>query len=381
MKKYYNLCVLLSFTFFILHSIPLFDHYPTLLDHIPYVSIANLPTPIQELKNLETHLDHPALFVKRDDLTANNNNVYGGNKVRKLEFLLGDAQKNNATRVITYGCVGSNHALATACYAHQLGLPALLMVKNQPNSPVIRQNLLLDHYFDADIIFYNNNAERKAACDTLLAINKDFYFFPTGGSVALGALGYVNAALELKEQINQGIMPEPDFIYLPIGSCGTTAGLLLGLQLAGLHSHVIAVAVEPSNQPNDFIQDTEKLFKETNELLHNACSDILLYDFPTSELTINKDFEGPNYGVIIPEAEQAMALISATENITTEPTYSAKALAALVKDINSGKISKDQTVLWWNTYCGLDFSHLTSTVNYKDLPLAVHHYFEELESN
>lgn len=378
MRLRHTLFALVSSLFFILQAIPLFDYNPKFQSSIPYVQIASLPTPVHKCSELETVLHHPHIFIKRDDLTAGGENLYGGNKVRKLEFLLGDALAHNAKQIITFGCTGSNHALATACYSHQLGFDCLVMLKPQPNSPVVRQNLLLDRYYGAQIQLFANNAERRQALDTLLEQNKDSYFFPTGGSVALGAIGYVNAALELNNQIQQGLLPKPDFIYLPIGSCGTTAGLLLGLQLAQLDCHIVAVVVEPDDNPHIFHEVTEKLFNETNLLLHEIDATIPLYAFPAQQITFNKNFEGPDYGVLIPEAQEAMNLASAAEHITLEGTYSAKALAAITHDIAEKKINNEHVILWWNTYCGSDFSHLTITVNYKDLPEDVHHYFEEV---
>lgn len=230
MKVKRNLYLLLGLIFcfinnhiiFDINSVPLFENFKELKDTVPYVQLANLPTPIDRCRNLEKVLKLDSIFIKRDDLTGSSD-LYGGNKVRKLEFLLGDALKNGAKKIVTFGCVGTNHGLATACYANKLGIDCLLMLKHQPNSPVVRQNLLMDHYFNAKIEIFPNNQARKIALDTLLATDKDSYFFPTGGSVSLGALGYVNAAFELKEQIQKGSMPKPDVIYLPIGSCGTAA--------------------------------------------------------------------------------------------------------------------------------------------------------------
>lgn len=378
MNKRSCLFLVLSCILSIIQAIPLFEYNTNLEKAIPYVQLASLPTPIYECYGLETTLGHPHIFVKRDDLTAGGQNLYGGNKVRKLEFLLGDALAHNAKRIITFGCTGSNHALATACYSHQLGLDCLLMLKHQPNSAVVRQNLLLDTYFGATIELFPNNQKRAAALKTLLAEDKESYFFPTGGSVGLGALGYVNAALELRDQIHNGLLPYPDYIYVPVGSCGTVAGLLLGLQLAELNCHIIAVVVEPAEDPNVFKNRTEQLFKDANQLLHKAHTTIALYDFPQDQITFNHEFKGPNYGVLIPEAQDAINLAETTEKITLEGTYSAKGLAAIKKDIAEDKINKNQTILWWNTYCGLDFSSLTATIDYKNLPSEVHNYFEQI---
>jgi 1-aminocyclopropane-1-carboxylate deaminase/D-cysteine desulfhydrase-like pyridoxal-dependent ACC family enzyme len=363
MKKSIILTILLCLQ---LNAMSLFREYPTLEKTIPIERIANLPTPITECSNLEQVLHHNALYVKDDGLTGPNG-LYGGNKVRKLEFLLGDAQRHNAKTIVTYGCFGTNHGLATACYAHELGYDCILMLKPQPNTAVVRQNLLLDHYFNATIQIFHDNVTRTAACNALLQDMPNAYFFPTGGSIPLGALGFVNAAFELKEQIEQGIMPEPDYIYVPLGSAGTTAGLLLGLKLAGLCSTICAIAVEPEEKPNEFEKNVYNLFIGTNALLREHDATIPLVEFPHKQIIFNKTLMGPDYGVWIPEGDNAMRIMRETEMVELEGTYSAKAVAAIMADIKNGVRTQDEVILFWNTYCGLDFSHFTSTVHYKDL--------------
>lgn len=358
-----------------LHAMSLFRALPTLEQTISIEHIANLPTPITQCKHLEHALHHPHLYMKDDGLTGSDG-LYGGNKVRKLEFLLGDAKKHNAKTIITYGCFGTNHGLATACYAHKLGYDCILMLKPQPNSTVVRNNLLLDHYFGATIQTFPNNVTRNAARDAVLQNDPDAYFFPTGGSIPLGALGFVNAAFELKEQIDQGLMPEPDYIYVALGSAGTTGGLLLGLKLAGLRSKICAIAVEPEDTRNAFEEAVHRLFTGTNELLHEHDANIPLVEFPHDQIIINKTLVGPEYGIWIPEGDQAMRVMHETEKVELEGTYSAKTLAAIMADIKNGVRTSDDVILFWNTYCGLDFSHFTRQVQYQDLNPEFHALFE-----
>ena len=353
----------------------LFEQFKELKDAVPYVQLADLPTPVYKSSRLSNALNHAHIFIKRDDLTGADQ-LYGGNKVRKLEFLLGDAVQKGAKKIITFGCVGTNHGLATACYSKQLGLDCLLMLKNQPNSPVVKQNLLLDHYFGAQIAIFPNNQIRRAALDAIVGKENETYFIPTGGSVPLGALGYVNAAFELKDQIQKGMMPEPDFIYLPIGSCGTTAGLLLGFVLAKIKSKIIGVAVEPEEAVDEFEINTQKLFLATNELLHEQSTDIPLLEFPEAQLIINKDFCGEYYGQWLPAGDDAAQLMKSEENINLEGTYSAKAFAALIADVKNNSAMKNKIVLFWNTYCGLDFSQMINGIDYHQLNPEVHSYFE-----
>lgn len=360
---------------FPLVAIPLFDQYSSLKSQIPYIPLAQLPTPVHACHGLASVTGHTSLFIKRDDLTGTCM-LYGGNKVRKLEFLLADALAHNATRVITYGAAGTNHGLATACYCHTLGLSCLLMIRHQVNSPIVRQNLLLDHYFKSEIAVFTSNADRNAAKEQMLLTDPDCYFIPVGGSVPLGAIGFVNAAFELQQQIAAGLLPKPDYIYLPIGSCGTTAGLLLGLALAKIDAKIIAVAVEPEYAPDAFLEKTKQLFLQTNLLLHTGDASIPLCDFPESQLCINKYFCTVRYGVSTPESDNARALMDQHEGITLEGTYSAKAVAVLLDDIKHQIIQPTDVVLFWNTYCGIDYSHLIASIDYKELPSELHTYFE-----
>lgn len=373
-KKYVYVMVWLSF--YEVKTLPLFEQFPELTTKIPHVPLAHLPTPIHACDQLKEILHHP-IFIKRDDLTGYGN-CYGGNKVRKLEFLLGDALHQGARTIITYGSAGTNHGLATACYSSQLGLGCILMLKHQPNSSVVRQNLLLDSYFNAEFNVFKNDEERDAALEVLLDHDKSAYFIPTGGSTPLGAIGYVNAACELQDQIQQGVLPEPDVIYLPIGSCGTTAGLLLGFTIARIKSKIIAVAVEPEETCGAFLEKTKTLFFQTNALLHSLSGKIPIYEFPYEQLCTNKEFCGNEYGGWMQDVDDAKMVMKTAQGIQLEGTYSAKAFAALFKDIGDNCYKNSETVLLWNTYCGLDFAEILSQVSHKKLPIELHSYFEEI---
>ena len=364
----------LFFPYAALQATHLFEEYPLLRERIAHIRLGCFPTPVYRCLNLEDVLQHQKIFIKCDDMTGPEG-LYGGNKVRKLEFLLGDALHKDAKKIVTFGCVGSNHAVATACYSHQLGLECLLMLTPQPESLVVCQNLLLDHYFGAHIEFFANAKERQFALKKLLHDDNSYYFFPTGGSVCLGVLGYVNAALELKAQVDQEILPMPDVIYVPVGSCGTLAGLLLGMQMTGMTSRVIAVTVEPVQEHEDCYTITEKLFNDANQMMHAIDCNIPLYQFPAEQFLINRQFCGNQYGQTTEQGSEALNLMQRSQNITLEGTYTAKAFAALMNDCQMRAIKHDQVVLFWNTYCGLDFSHLINTLDYHELPVAAYQYF------
>lgn len=358
----------------------LFTHYPQLKTAIPHIPLCDLPTPIIKLQAFGDYIGCKNVYIKRDDLTGekseNGFRLYGGNKPRKLEFLLADAVQHNAKTIITYGCAGSNHALATAVYAHELGLKSILMLKNQPNSYVVRQNLLLNTYYGAQLQFFPDNTTRDKAAEALLKNDAHAYRIPTGGSNVIGALGFVNAGFELADQIKTGEIAEPDFIYVASGSCGTTAGLLLGLKAAHLKSKLVAVCVGPEEEKDEFLVKIKNLFIETNQKLHTADATFPLMEFPAEDLILNKNFCGKEYGLYIPEAVAAIRLFEKLEHIHLEGTYSAKTIAAIIDDVATGSL-RNKMILFWNTYCGIDFSPLIDGADYKKLPKDFHTYFEE----
>lgn len=199
--------------------IPLFKQYPQLGEKLPYISLGEFPTPVQELQRLGMELGVGHLYIKRDDLSGR---LYGGNKPRKLEFILGDVLRSGVKEVITFGGAGSNHALATAIYARQAGLKSISMLMQPPNARYVRRNLLMSHCCGAELhscgarleSVWNMPLVYLATIYQLLRCRlKSGYFpklIPPGGSSPLGVIGFVNAALELKEQIANGDMLEPD---------------------------------------------------------------------------------------------------------------------------------------------------------------------------
>ena len=359
----------------------LFKAHPTLAQELPYVSLGTLPTPVEKLDKISEEVGIP-VYIKRDDLTGgqdkDGNPWYGGNKVRKLEFLLAQALAFCAQKVLTFGCVGSNHAVATAVHARRLGLQPICMLKHQPFSHVVQHNLLM-HLNQGSELHYNaNNDTRKLAAlwVWLEHLKKDGqvpYIIPTGGSNLFGTIGFVNAIFELKEQIKQGILPEPTYIYVPCGSCATTAGILLGCRVVGLKSQVVAIAVEPDEDPT-FAQNIERLFKETNAFLHQLDESFPLVSYNGEHLKINLNFTGPDYGIFTQEGMDAAQKINDLEHIKLEGTYTAKALAGLLEEIKSKPHS---VALFWDTYCGLDMSAHLKDRDYKKLPQCFHEYFDE----
>ncbi len=366
-------------------NVPLFNNFPQLTDKISYLSFADLPTAVEPAPQLNAELNNScaALYIKRDDLTGSclpdEKKLYGGNKVRKLEFLLADAQAHDASAIITFGCAGSNHALATAVYSNKLGMNCYNCLKPQINSPVVQQNLLLATDAQAHLLYFPDNGTRTIGTfaqwlQCYQSSGSYPYIIPTGGSCPVGVLGFVNAAFELKEQIEANLVPMPHVIYVPCGSNGTVAGLTLGFQLAGLNIHIMAVATEPHDDLVAYQKELETLYAQTNLLLHEQAKSIPLLPFPKELVTVRYEFAGGDYGMPTLDGQAAQELFSLYADINLDPTYTAKAAAALIADARAGIIT-DKVVIYWNSYCGLDFSGTIAQVDYQKMPACFHPYF------
>ncbi len=315
---------------------PLFSAYPLLSKSLPCIELGDLPTPINQLANVESFFHNRVrLYQKNDGLTGqieNSIRSFGGNKIRKLEFLLADAQAHGAQSVMTYGCIGSNHVVATAVSAKKLGMRCIAQLSPQDVTPVVKRNMLLMGEHDTRMMLNPNREVRSmqtiCSCVQNSYDNGDIpYFIPTGGSCPIGIIGFVNAAFELKKQIKKGDMPEPDYIYVATGSCGTLVGLMLGARAAGLKSKIIGIAVEPNDPSNSFVTQVLSLLKKTNELLHEKDPDFPLFAWRTEDISLRLTFGGPDYGVVTPEALQAIDLFQEKEGIRLDTTYTSKGAA------------------------------------------------------
>ncbi|MCL4692821.1 MAG: pyridoxal-phosphate dependent enzyme [Candidatus Hydrogenedentes bacterium] len=334
------------------------------------------PTPITRCNELETQFDLSALHIKRDDLSGE---VYGGNKVRKLEFLLGKALQDGVKEVLTFGFTGSNHALATAIYAQKVGLRSISMFLPQPNSRSLRRNLLLGYHSGAELHEYSNR--RALTVGTVYQSVRHWartgrkpMIVPPGGSSPLGIVGIVNAAFELADQVKAGAMTEPDLIYVAVGSMGTAVGLRIGLEAAGLRSEVVPIRVIDNSLANPSRMRT---------LAHDSVAYLRACDpsFPTceralSEYTLREEFFGTQYALHTEEGMEAIRLLREAEGIGLDGTYSGKAFAALVDDAKKGMCS-GKTVLFWDTFNSRDPWSALGELDHANLPRRFHRYFKE----
>ena len=356
--------------------IPLFQQYPLLKEKLPHVCLGEFPTPVHRLDRLGRELGVDQLYIKDDGVSGS---IYGGNKIRKLEFLLAEALQSGAKEVLTFGCVGSNHVLATTIYGRQAGLGSVLMLMPQPNADYVRRNLLMDYRWSAELHLYRNYPLAVAAALYQGLVHRRRrgqapHIIPVGGSSPVGVAGFVNAAFELKVQIERGEVPEPDRVYVALGSMGTAVGLELGLRAVNLRSQVVPVRVVGHKFAN--ARKMVRLFHKTNSLLHSLDPTFPEYGFREEEAGLRHGFYGREYARFTEEGVGAVTRMAESEGIRLEGTYTGKALAALLSDAEKGDV-KDKVVLFWNTHNARDFSEAIADVDYHQLPKAFHRYFEE----
>jgi D-cysteine desulfhydrase len=348
--------------------------YEQLKERIPYLPLGTFPTPVERLSGLEDVLQTKGLFIKRDDKSSDE---YGGNKVRKLEFLLAEALAKKKKHTITFGYAGSNHSLAVAVFAKRIGLEPVSLHIPQPNAEYVRKNLLYQELLGTELHHYSSMPSIYAG--TILVFLKCClksgrlpYVIPPGGSNEVGMMGMVGAAIELQEQVDQGLVPEPDVLYVPLGSCGSAAGLALGMQALGWKTRVKAVRVSERREAD--LGTVRALFNRTARKLAH-----LLPAFPAVELgedafEVCEDYLGNGYAHFTEEGMEAVRRLAESDGVRLEGTYSGKTMAALIDDARKGKLV-DKVTLFWNTYNSVDFGAKLEGVDFHRLPKAYHGYF------
>ena len=354
-------------------KLPLFEKYAGLEKHLPWISLADLPTPVIKLEKLGKAVGHSSLWMKCDNKSST---FYGGNQVRKLEFMLADARRKGYKWVITYGGIGTNHGLATTIHAQRVGLKTALVLVAQPLTDHVQENLLLDHHFGAEILYASSMVMGGLQTAGAYLRHGLMYFIPPGGSSTLGSLGYVNAALELKQQIDQGLLPEPKYIFCTLGSKGTLAGLMLGVKLAGLNTKVygVRVAAEWITDPHN----TVRLCNRMVGLLRKYDKSVPPLKITMDDLLVTHEFFGAEYGAVTPEGEKALDLVEQTEGVRLDLTYTAKTMAAMLDFIKKLPELQDAPILFWNTYNGVDFTDtIRSCSDHTRLPGTVQWCFDQ----
>ena len=317
----------------------IFQRYPELEGHLAWQSLADLPTPVQPLPGTANG------WIKRDDLT---HAAYGGNKVRKLEFVIAEMQARGVKTAYTFGATGTNAGVAAALMCRQAGVALTVYTFDQPDSPTVQRNQALMRAAGAKLV------HRGSLLATVLTfylhparLRRDAYFLFAGCSNPVGVLGYVNAALELADQVAAGDLPEPDVIVVPVGSNGTLDGLTVGLHLAGLKSRLVGVRVAASHLGPIATCTTgavQQMVDQTTAFLRQHVP--TLRDLSVRVAPLDDQYFGDGYGVPTTAGQAAMVRFAEDFAIPLEATYTGKAAAAFLDAL----ATTPGPVLFWDTF-------------------------------
>ncbi len=317
------------------------------LNEIPRYRLGHWPTPLEPLQRLSQELGGPAIWVKRDDCSGL---LTGGNKTRKLEYLIADALSEGADTVVTFGAVQSNHARQTAAACAKTGLEChLILTRRVPwksDNYETNGNILLNQLCDAHIhIMESEDAEAKTGelIDSLQSESKKVYLIPPGGSNATGALGYTVCVDELKKQIEEKKINKP-IIFHASASAGTQSGLVFGIQTIGAEIPIIGVNVYHKNSQNLH----QKIMEIVSELQteHKGSG---LVSIPEDIVNIDNSYLGEGYGLPSKKTLDAIRLAASLEGIAFDPVYSGKALEAVVDKTILGDLDDYSDVILIHT--------------------------------
>lgn len=319
------------------------------LEKFPRLRLGFYPTPLQELPRLRDSLGKncPRIFIKRDDWTGFG---FGGNKIRKQEFLFADLLKKGVETIITTGGERSNHARMTAFVCAKLGLKCVLVLDRKPR-PLGTENLtpaanFIEDLLGAEIHFADSIKERNEQAEEIVeklnSSGEKVYRIPLGGACPVSTLGFVAAMHELSEQMKTQNL-EFDTLVFPTSTAGTHAGMLIGAKLFGLENlRIIGISPEPKAEV-EIIDEIERLLEETGELLEIETDDLI------GKIEVFDQYAGEGYCVETVEANAAFKLLTETEAVILDSVYTAKAFAALIDWIKRGDLSEKNNVLFWHT--------------------------------
>ncbi|MCG3172728.1 MAG: D-cysteine desulfhydrase [Myxococcota bacterium] len=327
---------------------PLLDAFPAVAGHFPLVRIGEYPTPVRLLSRLGAAYGLDQLWLKNDGLSGR---PYGGNKVRKLEFLLGAAMARGAREWIAAAALGSHHVFASALYGAKVGIRTHAILFPQPVTDHVRMMFAATRQHAASVMVIPHPVLSPLASGwkwfaRAITAGRPPFVLPMGGSGSLSSLGYVGAAFELKRQIERGELPEPRAIFTAVGSCGTMAGLLAGARLAGLNSRVVGIGVVER-----IIANPARVAAQANQclrLLEQAGAIPRQPLFHVSDALVLPGYLGVRYGDPTPLAMEIVEQARKLEDLPLETTYTGKALAGAL-DYARQQGWRSEPLLFWNT--------------------------------
>ena len=303
---------------------------------VPRLRFAHLPTPVETLPRLCDALGGPRLLIKRDDQTGL---AFGGNKTRKLEFLVAEAREQGAKTLISGGALQSNHCRQTAAAAARFGFECILVLTGD-KSQRPSGNLLLDQLFGVEIVYVADRKDRdgilQETFDRATNEGKKPYLVPYGGSNATGALGY---AFAMKELIDQNV--SADWIVFASSSGGTQAGLLLGQRIFGFSGRVLGISVDESEEW--LTGEVSKLASATSEKVGERI------EFTPADVLVNANYCGAGYGIVTERERETIHMFASSEGLLLDPVYTGRAAAGMIDLIRTGFFKTNETVLFLHT--------------------------------
>ncbi|MCP4418150.1 MAG: D-cysteine desulfhydrase family protein [Chloroflexi bacterium] len=301
--------------------------------------IAHLPTPVEKLERLSKHLGGPEIYIKRDDQTGL---ATGGNKTRKLEFLVADALAQGCDHLITTGAPQSNHCRQTAAAAARFGLGCSLVLSGEPPKQ-IQGNLLLDKLLGAHLYWTGDKPRPEVMAEVAneqRAMGHRPYIIPLGGSNVMGATSYVLAMQELMEQLTTASI-NIDFIVFASSSGGTHAGIVLGAEIYGFRGQVLGISVD--HPADDLKMQVSALATATATHLGVGTVSV------AGRVDVNDDYVGEGYAMVAETEREAIKMVAQLEGVLLDPVYTGRAMGGLIDLIRWGAFTRGQTVLFWHT--------------------------------
>ncbi|MFQ5751859.1 MAG: 1-aminocyclopropane-1-carboxylate deaminase/D-cysteine desulfhydrase [bacterium] len=337
----------------------IFQHYPELRNNLHWIPLGQYPTPVERLKNLGRELALENLWIKRDDLSGE---LYGGNKVRTLEFSLAEAKQKQADLIFTYSALGSNWPLACVIYAKLHDLPTNVFFVPYPLDAIKEKNLALIHSLAHQVYLVKS----KLALPFLLYShlyrskkNTKVYLMPPGGISPKTTLGYVNAVFELQRQCERGEMPIPDYIVCPLGTGGTAAGISIGLNLIGWPTQIIAVRVVDLIVANKFT--LHYLIRKTMKTMLQKGANFSITSNWGNNIRIEHNYFGKGYSRPTILGEKSIELFRTHEHQVLDSTYTGKTFAAILEWCKQAGF-KNKIILFWHTLNSRNLENLQKTL-------------------
>lgn len=342
---------------------------PGLAGKLPRMPLASLPTPVHGL-DIEIASSVRRIFIKSDNLTGR---LYGGNKLRKLEYIFPLARKKGCRRIATFGAVGSNHALATALYAKLASFECTCFLSHQAKTALVPATLNMHLKNRTQLVRYGGAFKNRINTLRRYLWGRNVWVIPMGGSSWLGTIGFVAAGLELAAQIRNQELPCPDRLYVGTGTMGTAVGLALGLALADLDIEIHGVRVSDLSIANEGA--LQSLLQKTLIMMRRLDDSIPADLISRTKIKMRHDFFGPGYARSTPATDAAINFARRHLNMTLESTYTGKTLAAMLADLQDPRTAQ-KTFLYWHTYNSAPLDVPTnSPLDEKSIPAEFRRYF------